>query len=46
MSIEVTKPFIYEQADQIIKGLYGSGAKFRDGQYEAIEATMTKKEFL
>ena len=46
MSIEVTKPFIYEQADQIIKGLYGSGAKFRDGQYEAIEATMTRKRVL
>ena len=46
MSIEVTKPLIYEQANQIIKGLYGHNAKFRDGQYEAIEATMTKKRVL
>ena len=46
MSIEVTNPLIYEQANQIIKGLYGSNAKFRDGQYEAIEATMTRKRVL
>ena len=46
MSIEVTKPLIYEQANQIIKGLYGPNAKFRDGQYEAIEATMTRKRVL
>ena len=46
MSIGITKPFIYEQADQIIKGLYGQDAKFRDGQYEAIEATMTRKRVL
>ena len=46
MSIEVTNPLIYEQADQIIKELYGPHAMFRDGQYEAIEATMTKKRVL
>ena len=46
MSNEVTNPLIYEQANQIIKGLYGSNAKFRDGQYEAIEATMTRKRVL
>ena len=46
MSIEVTKPLIYEQADRIIKDLYGPSAMFRDGQYEAIEATMTKKRVL
>ena len=46
MGVEVTKPLIYEQADQIIKGLYGPNAKFRDGQYEAIEATMTRKRVL
>ena len=36
MGVEVTKTLIYEQADQIIKGLYGPSAKFQDGQYEAI----------
>lgn len=46
MGVEVTKTLIYEQADQIIKGLYGPNAKFRDGQYEAIEATMTRKRVL
>ena len=46
MSIEVTNPLIYEQADQIIKELYGPHAMFRYGQYEAIEATMTKKRVL
>ena len=46
MGVEVTKTLIYEQADQIIKGLYGPSAKFRDGQYEAIEATMTRKRVL
>ena len=46
MSIEVTKPYIYEQAYQIIRELYGPSAKFRDGQYEAIEATMTRKRVL
>ena len=46
MGVEVTKTLIYEQADQIIKGLYGPSAMFRDGQYEAIEATMTRKRVL
>ena len=46
MSSVVTAPWIYKQAEQIIKELYGPGAKFRDGQYEAIEATMTKKRVL
>ena len=46
MGVEVTKTLIYERADQIIKDLYGPSAKFRDGQYEAIEATMTQKRVL
>lgn len=46
MGIEVNDPLIYKQAEQIIKDLYGPGAKFRDGQYEAIEATMTRKRVL
>ena len=37
---------IYEKAYSIIKDLYGKNASFREGQYEAIEATMTKKRTL
>lgn len=32
---------IYAQAQQIIQSLYGKDAAFRDGQYEAIESTLT-----
>ena len=46
MSITATKTHIYEQASQIIQSLYGPDATFRDGQYEAIEATMTRKRVL
>ena len=45
MHTNITDPLIHQQATQIIKGLYGPAAAFRDGQYEAIEATMTQKEF-
>lgn len=44
--MKITEPLIYEQADQMIKDLYGANATFRDGQYEAIEATMTHKRVL
>ena len=37
---------IYNEAYGIIKGMYGEGASFRDGQYEAIEATMTRRRTL
>lgn len=37
---------IYKKSYDIIKSLYGENASFRDGQYEAIEATMTKKRTL
>ncbi|MDE6427214.1 MAG: RecQ family ATP-dependent DNA helicase [Ruminococcus sp.] len=33
--------YIYTQALKIIKNLYGENASFREGQYEAIEATLT-----
>ncbi len=33
--------YIYTQALKIIRNLYGENASFRDGQYEAIEATLT-----
>ena len=46
MSIKITDANIYEQSNQIIKKLYGLDANFRDGQYEAIEATMTQKRVL
>lgn len=32
---------IYTQAIQTIRSLYGGNARFREGQYEAIEATLT-----
>lgn len=34
---------LYEQAYKILKGIFGPGAQFREGQYEAIEATLTNK---
>lgn len=37
---------IYEQAQKIINELFGEGAAFREGQYEAIEATMTRPRTL
>ena len=46
MNIKITDENIYEQSNQIIKKLYGQDANFRDGQYEAIEATMTQKRVL
>lgn len=46
MHTNITDPLIHQQATQIIKGLYGPTASFRDGQYEAIEATMTQKRVL
>lgn len=46
MNIAVDDPCIYEKATEIIRRLYGSGAEFRDGQYEAIEAAMTRKRVL
>lgn len=43
---EVNYPDIYRKTLSIIKRLYGESARFRDGQYEAIEATMTQKRTL
>ena len=31
---------IYRKCEAILKALYGQNAQFRDGQYEAIEATL------
>ena len=37
---------IYNKSFSILKDLYGESASFRDGQYEAIEATMTQNRTL
>lgn len=39
-------PEIYAKATEILKELYGRNASFRDGQYEAIEAAMTRRRTL
>jgi len=44
--ITVRDPKIYQQARKILMDMYGPGAEFRPGQYEAIEATMTKHRTL
>lgn len=46
MSIAIENPWVYEKATEIIRQLYGPDAEFRNGQYEAIEATMTQKRVL
>ena len=42
----VNDPMIYAKASTILCALYGAQASFRDGQYEAIEATMTQNRTL
>lgn len=37
---------LYEKAEKILRSVYGRNASFRDGQYEAIEATMTRRRTL
>ena len=39
-------PVLYAKASAIVRDLYGKGASFRPGQYEAVEATMTQKRTL
>lgn len=39
-------PRIYEKAHRLLVQLYGPGAVFRDGQYEAIEAALTRHRTL
>ena len=46
MQQSVYDPDIFNKATAIIETLYGPGASFRDGQYEAIEATMTRNRTL
>ena len=42
----ITDQAIYEKAHKILASIYGPNAQFREGQYEAIEATMTKHRTL
>ena len=44
--MEIKNPEIYEESYKILKSVYGEDANFRDGQYEAIEATMTNRRTL
>lgn len=44
--MEIENQSIYREASQLLKSVYGGNARFRDGQYEAIEATMLKKRTL
>ena len=37
---------IYDEASKMLAELYGRGAEFREGQYEAIEATMMNRRTL
>ena len=37
---------VYNEASAILSQTYGANASFRDGQYEAIEATMTRRRTL
>ena len=39
-------PKIHARAMNILQALYGPAAAFREGQYEAIEATMTQNRTL
>lgn len=44
--MKISNQGIYREASQLLKSVYGDNAQFRDGQYEAIEATMVKKRTL
>ena len=46
MDLENGKKEIFANASEIIQELYGKTASFRPGQYEAIEATMTRRRTL
>lgn len=44
--MEVNNPRIFMEAQELLEQLYGEGAAFRDGQYEAIESTLVKRRSL
>lgn len=41
MSITISNYSVFDEANKIIKQVYGPNAKFRDGQYEAIETVLS-----
>lgn len=43
---EINNTRIRQRSDEILHLLYGENSEFRDGQYEAIEATLTQKRTL
>lgn len=44
--MNIERQDIFSEANRILAETYGPGARFRDGQYEAIEATMIRKRVL
>ena len=38
--MEINYSQIYRRASAVLRSVYGTDAQFRDGQYEAIEATL------
>jgi len=44
--MKIANDSIHSDAKAVITRMYGEGAQFRDGQYEAIEATMLNKRTL
>ena len=46
IGMEIHNESIHQQAMTVLRSLYGEGAKFRSGQYEAIEATMLHRRTL
>ena len=46
VSDTVHDPNIFTRSTAILRSLYGPDASFRDGQYEAIKATMTQNRTL
>lgn len=44
--MEIQYPELYAESYKTLKSIYGDNAIFREGQYEAIEATMTNRRTL
>ncbi len=44
--MEIKNRSIYERTNRLLKSVYGINAEFREGQYEAIEATLTQHRTL
>lgn len=46
LNITITQPHLYDCLYTLLKQIYGSDANFKEGQYEAMEATLYKKRTL